>query len=112
MCYLTLLSATLGLCCMRGATLHLGVVGLLAIGMFSSCNLARVYVLFEGSMVPVVLLVLTHGGNPERLSATFYLIAYRLLRWVPLVGVMSNSSLLCECGGSYIGFCHPCWSSS
>uniref|UniRef100_UPI0031F376A3 NADH dehydrogenase subunit 4 n=1 Tax=Yangiella montana TaxID=3141511 RepID=UPI0031F376A3 len=65
---------------------------------FSSTNLFVFYVLFEGSIIPTLFLILGWGYQVERLSAGVYFLFYTLVASLPLlVGIfwiMNSSSTL------------------
>jgi NADH-ubiquinone oxidoreductase chain 4 len=52
---------------------------------FFSKNLFFFYILFEFSIVPILLIVVFFGAQPERLSARFYLLIYTRLFSLPLL---------------------------
>nr|WKU83734.1 NADH dehydrogenase subunit 4 [Alipumilio avispas] len=52
---------------------------------FSSMNLFLFYLFFEGSLVPVLFLILGWGYQPERLQAGLYLLFYTLLFSLPMM---------------------------
>nr|YP_002261334.1 NADH dehydrogenase subunit 4 [Myrmecophilus manni]ACG59291.1 NADH dehydrogenase subunit 4 [Myrmecophilus manni] len=52
---------------------------------FSSLSLFGFYFYFEGSLIPIFLLVLGWGYQPERLQAGIYLLFYTLLASLPLL---------------------------
>nr|YP_010585947.1 NADH dehydrogenase subunit 4 [Parapsyche difformis]UZZ43683.1 NADH dehydrogenase subunit 4 [Parapsyche difformis] len=51
---------------------------------FSSMDMFYFYFFFESSMVPVLLMIMGWGGQPERIQAGVYLIFYTLLVSLPL----------------------------
>ena len=55
------------------------------------------YLFFEGSLIPIFLIVIGWGYQPERLSAGFALFFYTLVASLPLllvvINLLSNSSL-------------------
>nr|YP_009433027.1 NADH dehydrogenase subunit 4 [Anabolia bimaculata]ATD11967.1 NADH dehydrogenase subunit 4 [Anabolia bimaculata] len=58
---------------------------LMLICTFSTLNLFMFYLFFEGSLVPVLLLILGWGAQPERLQAGFYLLFYTMIVSLPLL---------------------------
>nr|QNE85891.1 NADH dehydrogenase subunit 4 [Potamophylax rotundipennis] len=58
---------------------------LMLICTFSTMNLFMFYLFFEGSLVPVLLLILGWGAQPERIQAGFYLLFYTMVVSLPLL---------------------------
>nr|YP_009667284.1 NADH dehydrogenase subunit 4 [Hydatophylax nigrovittatus]APQ47885.1 NADH dehydrogenase subunit 4 [Hydatophylax nigrovittatus] len=58
---------------------------LMLICTFSTLNLFMFYLFFEGSLVPVLLLILGWGAQPERIQAGFYLLFYTMIVSLPLL---------------------------
>nr|YP_010586233.1 NADH dehydrogenase subunit 4 [Himalopsyche eos]UZZ43995.1 NADH dehydrogenase subunit 4 [Himalopsyche eos] len=64
---------------------------------FSSLNLLMFYLFFESSLIPVLLMIMGWGYQPERLQAGMYLLFYTLVASLPMllgifyVGVNLNS---------------------
>nr|YP_009164808.1 NADH dehydrogenase subunit 4 [Lamellibrachia satsuma]AKR07096.1 NADH dehydrogenase subunit 4 [Lamellibrachia satsuma] len=52
---------------------------------FSSSNLFLFYVFFESSLIPILILILTWGYQPERLQASMYLMMYTLTASLPML---------------------------
>lgn len=52
---------------------------------FSSTNLLFFYFIFETSLIPIFLIILTWGYQPERLQAAFYLLIYTIVASLPLL---------------------------
>ena len=52
---------------------------------FTTSNLLLFYIAFEASLVPIFLLVLGWGYQPERIRASFYLLFYTLSASLPLL---------------------------
>lgn len=52
---------------------------------FSVRNLLGFYVLFEACLLPILLIIITWGYQPERLQAGTYLVIYTMLRSLPLL---------------------------
>ena len=55
---------------------------------FSSRNLFLFYVFFERSLIPILILILTWGYQPERLQARIYLIMYTLTASLPILVII------------------------
>lgn len=49
------------------------------------CDLLIFYIAFEATLIPIFLLVLGWGYQPERVSASFYLLFYTLAASLPLL---------------------------
>lgn len=60
------------------------LIGLILLNFFSSLNLLLMYLFFEITLIPTFLIIIYWGSNPERISASFYLIIYILLISLPL----------------------------
>nr|UJG45249.1 NADH dehydrogenase subunit 4 [Nemotaulius punctatolineatus] len=61
---------------------------LMLICTFSTLNLFLFYLFFEGSLVPVLLLILGWGAQPERIQAGLYLLFYTMVVSLPfLMGI-------------------------
>nr|YP_010586506.1 NADH dehydrogenase subunit 4 [Pseudopotamorites peniculus]UZZ44307.1 NADH dehydrogenase subunit 4 [Pseudopotamorites peniculus] len=65
--------------------LNISFLLLMLICTFSTVNLFMFYLFFEGSLVPVLLLILGWGAQPERLQAGFYLLFYTMVVSLPLL---------------------------
>lgn len=52
------------------------------------------YVLFELRLVPILLIIMFYGGQPERLSAGLYFIMYTLMFSLPFITFMVNWPIL------------------
>ena len=52
---------------------------------FSINNIFNFYILFEASLIPTIIIVLTWGYQPERLQAGIYLMMYTITRSLPLL---------------------------
>ncbi len=52
---------------------------------FRSSNFLVFYILFEASLIPIFLLVLGWGYQPERVTASYYLLFYTLTASLPLL---------------------------
>nr|DAC76878.1 TPA_asm: NADH dehydrogenase subunit 4 [Pseudomyrmex gracilis] len=55
---------------------------------FMMNNLMLMYLFFELSLIPTYFMIVYWGSNPERLSASFYLLVYMLLISLPLLYYM------------------------
>lgn len=63
---------------------------------FSTSNLFIFYIIFEASLIPIFLIVLGWGYQPERIKASFYLLFYTLTASLPLlIGIISIYDSLC-----------------
>nr|QLY90196.1 NADH dehydrogenase subunit 4 [Halesus radiatus] len=65
--------------------LNISFLLLMLICTFSTLNLFMFYLFFEGSLVPVLLLILGWGAQPERIQAGFYLLFYTMVVSLPLL---------------------------
>lgn len=61
---------------------------LLIILAFIFSNLLGFYLIFEGSLIPILLIVLGWGGQPERLRAGFYIIIYTIISSFSLIVIV------------------------
>nr|QIZ12670.1 NADH dehydrogenase subunit 4 [Acanthopleura echinata] len=61
------------------------VLNLFIILMFMQKNFIMLYIFFEGSLIPTLLLILIWGYQPERLQAGMYLIIYTVVGALPLL---------------------------
>ena len=52
---------------------------------FSSLDLLSFYIFFEGSLIPIYLLIVGWGYQPERLQAGIYLLLYTIFASLPLL---------------------------
>nr|ARO74697.1 NADH dehydrogenase subunit 4 [Mexistrophia reticulata] len=52
---------------------------------FSVSNLLSFYIVFEASLIPILLLIITWGYQPERLQAGTYMIMYTVLGSLPML---------------------------
>nr|QNE86030.1 NADH dehydrogenase subunit 4 [Beraea pullata] len=61
---------------------------ILLVCTFSVMNLFMFYLFFEGSLIPILLLILGWGYQPERIQAGIYLLFYTLFMSLPmLIGI-------------------------
>nr|UEP13606.1 NADH dehydrogenase subunit 4 [Betasyrphus serarius] len=65
--------------------LNLLILLLMLLLTFSSMNIFLFYLFFECSLVPILLMVLGWGYQPERLQAGMYLLFYTLLVSLPML---------------------------
>nr|WIM00508.1 NADH dehydrogenase subunit 4 [Stichophthalma camadeva] len=52
---------------------------------FSSMNLFMFYLFFEGSLIPILIMIMGWGFQPERIQAGLYLLMYTLFASLPLL---------------------------
>nr|YP_009466774.1 NADH dehydrogenase subunit 4 [Paraescarpia echinospica]AUW55450.1 NADH dehydrogenase subunit 4 [Paraescarpia echinospica] len=52
---------------------------------FASSNLFLFYIFFESSLIPILILILAWGYQPERLQASMYLMMYTLTASLPML---------------------------
>ena len=52
---------------------------------FSTSNLLLFYILFEATLIPIFLLILGWGYQPERIQASLYILFYTLFASLPLL---------------------------
>lgn len=70
---------------------------LILICTFRTINLFMFYLFFEGSLVPVLLLILGWGAQPERIQAGLYLLFYTIVVSLPLLmGIFYIYSEVCS----------------
>nr|CCI69311.1 NADH dehydrogenase subunit 4 [Metacrangonyx samanensis] len=55
---------------------------------FSSKDYLLFYIFFESSLIPILLIILGWGYQPERLSAGIYMLFYTLFASLPLLGLI------------------------
>lgn len=60
-------------------------INIFLIGFFSLRNILGIYFIFEASLIPIFLLILGWGYQPERLLARTYLIIYTVFGSLPLL---------------------------
>lgn len=63
----------------------IGPVIIFASFFFLSTSAVPLYLFFELSLLPVLFMIFLWGAQPERSSAFYYLIIYRVLRAFPLL---------------------------
>nr|QHI42804.1 NADH dehydrogenase subunit 4 [Nerophis ophidion] len=61
---------------------------ILLILAFSACNLIVFYLMFEATIIPIILITTRWGNQPERLKAGDYLVFYTLVGSLPLLVVL------------------------
>ena len=79
--------------------LYRGIIVILALvllAVFSSVHILQFYILFEIGMIPIFLVVLVWGPQPERITAAIYIMFYTLTVSLPLL------LLLALVGGFYM----------
>nr|AFQ62151.1 NADH dehydrogenase subunit 4 [Noteridae sp. MJTNT-2012] len=82
---------------------------------FTSMNLIMFYLFFEASLVPIFLIVMGWGYQPERFQASIYLLFYTLFASLPMMlgifyiylceGTLSFSLMFSEFSSFYLYFC-------
>nr|QQQ88940.1 NADH dehydrogenase subunit 4 [Hyalella cajasi] len=77
---------------------------------FAVSNLTVFYLLFESCLVPILLIILGWGYQPERTQAGVYLLFYTLFGSLPLLIMILQASKLV--GTSYMFFLSPFLSKS
>ena len=55
------------------------------VGSFSASSLLIFYIIFEASLIPTIVLIITWGYQPERIQARIYLIIYTITASLPLL---------------------------
>lgn len=73
------------------------MVCFISVVFFSSQTLILFYVAFESTILPVALIILFWGSQPERVRALFYMVLYRVVRAFPLL------FRLLLCPGAFLG---------
>lgn len=69
---------------------------LLLVLAFKANTLLGFYVIFEATVVPIVILIFLFGYQPEKIQARFYLLLYTVARRLPLLlYIITDSSLSC-----------------
>lgn len=66
-------------------SLLVSILCLILIIRFAASNLLSFYILFEASLIPTLLLILSWGYQPERLQASIYLTLYTVCASLPLL---------------------------
>nr|AVW86109.1 NADH dehydrogenase subunit 4 [Lepidonotopodium sp. YZ-2018] len=66
-------------------TLMVSSLALILILAFSLSNLINFYIMFESSLIPTLILILSWGYQPERLQAGMYLMMYTITASLPLL---------------------------
>ena len=61
------------------------VINLFLVLSFSTSNALIFYILFESTLIPIFLIVIGWGYQPERVVASFYLLFYTLFASLPLL---------------------------
>ena len=55
---------------------------------FISSNIFIFYIFFESSLIPIYLIIIGWGYQPERLTASFYMLIYTIFFSLPLIIVI------------------------
>lgn len=85
---------------------YISVLNLSALSLilaFNSSSILSFYFFFELTLIPVLILILGWGYQPERLTASFYIFFYTLFGSLPLLIIIMT--FIKEGGGSF--FSHP-----
>nr|AZL93433.1 NADH dehydrogenase subunit 4 [Platygaster sp. ZJUH_2016029] len=67
------------------------------IGLFLSLDLLSFYLFFEVSLIPIMLMIMGWGYQPERLISMFYLLIYTLIMSLPfllMVMIFNNENFM------------------
>nr|YP_009471516.1 NADH dehydrogenase subunit 4 [Tesseropora rosea]AVH80313.1 NADH dehydrogenase subunit 4 [Tesseropora rosea] len=73
---------------------------------FSTLDLLTFYIFFEGSLIPIYLLIMGWGYQPERLQAGIYLLLYTIFASLPLlISVIFLGEFLGGYNFSLLNFC-------
>jgi len=72
------------------------------IGYFSAVEIVVFYIFFEASLIPIFIIILGWGYQPERLRAGVYLVVYIVLASLPLLAIVLALSGGAVC--SFLGF--------
>jgi len=73
---------------LRGEGFLFSSVILLSLLFFKTGSLLLLYTAFEASLIPISCIILFWGYQPERVSASFYLLVYGLTRGLPLASFL------------------------
>lgn len=60
------------------------------VGSFSVSSILIFYIIFEASLIPTTILIITWGYQPERIQARIYLIIYTITASLPLLIIILN----------------------
>jgi len=52
---------------------------------FTASNILLFYILFEASLIPIIIMIITWGYQPERIKARIYIIIYTIAASLPLL---------------------------
>nr|AWV83414.1 NADH dehydrogenase subunit 4 [Vagitanus terminalis] len=58
---------------------------ILLILSFMSLNIMMFYIFFESSLIPIIIIIMGWGYQPERMNASYYLMFYTLFASLPLL---------------------------
>ncbi len=64
---------------------NLVLLRLILLVYFISRNLILFYIIFEGSLIPTIIIIIIWGYQPERLQASLYFIVYTVIASLPLL---------------------------
>lgn len=71
------------------------ILALILLFAFSTSHLFLFYILFEASLIPILLIIMKWGYQPERLQAGIYIILYTITARLPLLmGITYHATLL------------------
>nr|QZZ18230.1 NADH dehydrogenase subunit 4 [Alebroides salicis] len=76
------------------------LLGFCLVMIFSSLNLLLMYIFFEFSLIPLLIMILGWGYQPERLTSGLYLFFYTLFASLPLL--LFFIKMLINTGGLFI----------
>nr|YP_009554229.1 NADH dehydrogenase subunit 4 [Mesabolivar sp. ITV1036I1]YP_009554255.1 NADH dehydrogenase subunit 4 [Mesabolivar sp. ITV1036I3]QBA91985.1 NADH dehydrogenase subunit 4 [Mesabolivar sp. ITV1036I1]QBA92011.1 NADH dehydrogenase subunit 4 [Mesabolivar sp. ITV1036I3] len=69
----------------------ISMINIMLITTFSMASSMNFYIMFELTMVPTFMLIMTFGKQPERLQASLYLLLYTIFASLPLLISISMS---------------------
>ena len=64
------------------------IILIVLVKLFNSCDLFSFYVLFEFSLVPISLVIIGWGYQPERVAAFIRMLLYTISASLPLLGII------------------------
>nr|YP_010010541.1 NADH dehydrogenase subunit 4 [Nereis zonata]QOH99547.1 NADH dehydrogenase subunit 4 [Nereis zonata] len=71
------------------------ILALILLFAFSTSHLFLFYILFEASLIPILLIIMKWGYQPERLQAGMYIMLYTITASLPLLmGITYHATLL------------------
>ena len=71
-------------------------LNIVLIAAFRITNLFRFYIFFELSLIPIFIIILGWGSQPDRLDAGYYLFIYTVLASLPFLFILNLNSLDCS----------------